>query len=555
MPDKIDTTQTEKSQYKVPPSGELRHRLAQYARDYKSQHSLTPPLSLKELESHCGRLCREKEINPDYKDYLAVLINNEVWRESLAQIPYEKRLVLLPKCLRSSENCKAEFSETGLECRDCGSCVISEIKSYAENLGCMVLVAEGSPIVLSLIQSGCIEALIGVSCLDVLEKTFPYLEAGSIPAMAIPLLFDGCRNTQVDVETVLEAIEAKPGDSAISLNMPAMRDKVIRIFEPSSLRGILNTGGHTEELALQWMACEGKRWRPQLTVYTHNALAAKPSERISPNLAKTAVAVECFHKASLIHDDIEDDDQLRYGRKTMHAEHGIPIALNVGDYLVGQGYALLAGLDIEPELKSRMLAAASSGHVSLCCGQGRELKWAASPGPISVEEVLRIFKGKTAPAFEVAVKLGIISAGAGREYDEVVEKYSQALGLAYQIKDDIEDFDEGIGIDELAGKRPSILLALAWECGGENDRRFLSRIWTQELAIEEKRTIFMQTCESLNIRSRAADILEEYKSAAAAAINPLENAPLKILLRRIIGKIFNEIDILGCCDEHKKSDT
>ena len=52
--------------------------------------------------------------------------------------------------------------------------------------------------------------------------------------------------------------------------------------------------------------------------------------------------MECFHKASLIHDDIEDDDAQRYGEPTLHVEHGVPVALNVGDLLIGEGYRLLA---------------------------------------------------------------------------------------------------------------------------------------------------------------------------------------------------------------------
>ncbi|NDB05852.1 MAG: polyprenyl synthetase, partial [Acidimicrobiia bacterium] len=57
-----------------------------------------------------------------------------------------------------------------------------------------------------------------------------------------------------------------------------------------------------------------------------------------------AVSIEIFHKASLVHDDIEDDDAMRYGRPTMHRVHGIPSAINAGDYLLGLGYRLIAGL-------------------------------------------------------------------------------------------------------------------------------------------------------------------------------------------------------------------
>jgi geranylgeranyl diphosphate synthase type II len=78
----------------------------------------------------------------------------------------------------------------------------------------------------------------------------------------------------------------------------------------------------------------GKRWRPLLTVAAYQAMSDTPGKPIPTDLMKLAVAVECFHKASLIHDDIEDGDATRYGEKTLHEEHGLAVALNVGDLLI-----------------------------------------------------------------------------------------------------------------------------------------------------------------------------------------------------------------------------
>src|SRR6185503_2935803 len=61
-----------------------------------------------------------------------------------------------------------------------------------------------------------------------------------------------------------------------------------------------------------------------------------------PDLVKrAALAIECFHKASLVHDDIEDDDTFRYGRETLHRQYGVGTAINIGDYLIGLGYRLV----------------------------------------------------------------------------------------------------------------------------------------------------------------------------------------------------------------------
>ena len=130
-------------------------------------------------------------------------------------------------------------------------------------------------------------------------------------------------------------------------------------------------------------------------------------------MRQIAVAVECFHKASLVHDDIEDGDEQRYGQQSLHAAHGVPVALNVGDFLLGEGYRLIGAADAPAERLAEMLRVAADGHRGLSLGQGAELCWRSDPRPLSSAEVLDIFRRKTAPAFDVALRLGAVCAGAG----------------------------------------------------------------------------------------------------------------------------------------------
>ena len=111
-------------------------------------------------------------------------------------MPFDRRLLLLPKCLRVEDKCPAPFDEFGLLCKQCGLCTIQDLQEEAERLGYAVLVAEGSALVMALIQSGKIDAIVGVSCLSVLERAFPYMEAAAIPGVAIPLLQDDCKDTR-----------------------------------------------------------------------------------------------------------------------------------------------------------------------------------------------------------------------------------------------------------------------------------------------------------------------------------------------------------------------
>src|SRR5262245_50141732 len=300
--------------------------------------TLVPPLVLDELKQEADTLVALTGANPVYRDYLGVLISNEVWLEQLATVPFDRRLLLLPKCLRVEDKCPAPFDEFGLLCKQCGLCTIQDLQEEAERLGYAVLVAEGSALVMALIQSGKIDAIVGVSCLSVLERAFPYMEAAAIPGVAIPLLQDDCKDTGVDIDWVWNVVHLTSDDRTRRLDLDALRAEVDSWFDAGALESLLGpVDGDADRIARAWLGAEGKRWRPFLTACAYKALQEDPSAPLPPTLRKVAVAVECFHKASLVHDDIEDADPRRYGRPTLHFEHGMPVALNVGDLLVGEG--------------------------------------------------------------------------------------------------------------------------------------------------------------------------------------------------------------------------
>jgi geranylgeranyl diphosphate synthase type II len=160
---------------------------------------------------------------------VAVLLNSEVWREQLATVPFERRLLLLPKCLRVEDKCPAPFDEFGLLCKQCGLCSIQDLQVEAERLGYAVLVAEGSAIVMSIIATGKIDAIVGVSCLSVLEKAFPYMESAAIPGVAIPLLQDDCVDTNIDLDWVWDVIHLSSEDQTrrLDLDATATRSRIL----------------------------------------------------------------------------------------------------------------------------------------------------------------------------------------------------------------------------------------------------------------------------------------------------------------------------------------
>jgi len=534
----------------VPQTKQQRDDLLANIRDYIETHGPVPPLSIGELRAHTEAVLQKAGMDRKYTDYAAVLVNNEVWRETVAAIPYQKRLLLLPKCLRSSTECPASFDDLGLLCEHCGRCAIDELKSQAEQLGYAVLVAEGSPVVMGLIETRRIEAVVGASCLSVLERVFPYMEAGAVPGVAIPLLRDGCTDTSVDLDWLWEAIYQTTDDQTRRLDLDALHEQVNAWFSQEALAQLIAPQpDETEQVALDWMAKAGKRWRPFLGVCAYKALSTDGSPATDKDLQRIAVAVECFHKASLVHDDIEDGDSERYGEKTLHSEHGVPVALNVGDLLLGEGYRLLVETDASDERKAKLLDAAVQGHRTLCLGQGRELAWARAPRPLTVDQVLEIFRMKTAPAFEVALCLGAILAGCDDRVGSVLKQYSESLGIAYQIRDDLDDLRSPEGIDLCASRRPSVLLALAYEMGDEATRTRIERQWAPS-ATDADRQQVRQIVSAQEVELAAMRLMESYKAQAIGSLIALKNANLKGLLRRVMGKIFNDFEIMGCCNDH-----
>lgn len=524
----------------------IRARLRQYVVDAK----LVAPLSIADLRRHSEICVREQDLAAIYTDYVGVLLNSEVWRDQLARVPYERRLLLLPKCMRIEDKCPAPFDEFGLLCKQCGLCTIQELQEEAERLGYAVLVAEGSALVMAIIETGKIDAIVGVSCLSVLEKAFPYMESAAIPGVAIPLLQDDCKDVTVDLEWIWETIHLTSEDTTYRLNLDSLREEVREWFSDESLEEIMGPAPtQTEKIARAWLAKNGKRWRPFLTACVWKSMVEDSDMPVPLSLKKLAVAAECFHKASLVHDDIEDNDDFRYGEPSLHSEQGVAIALNAGDLLLGDGYALIADCDLTAQQRIAITRVAATGHRTLCLGQGAEFQWATCPGPLSCAEVLDIFRKKTATAFEVALQFGALAAGCDQKVCEIISRFSDALGIAYQIRDDLEDMTSQDSLSDLEAMRPSLPLALLHERvrGQAQHRELVDRAWRKQCSPTELAQVEKLFAE-YQIADRCKVLQESYKEEAIRCLTELENPSVKGLLRRVISKIFT-VEVKDWCSE------
>ncbi|WP_275672327.1 (2E,6E)-farnesyl diphosphate synthase [Thermomonas alba] len=194
----------------------------------------------------------------------------------------------------------------------------------------------------------------------------------------------------------------------------------------------------------------GKRMRPLLVYATGHALGA--AEEM---LDSTAVAVELIHCYSLIHDDLPamDDDALRRGQPTVHVAFDEATAILAGDALQALAFEVLAGAPQSPATRVAMLAelARAAGVAGMCGGQALDID--ATGQRIDLPALERLHALKTGALLRCAVRLGALAADASPQQAAALDAYAEALGLAFQIKDDLLDIEgDAASLGKTAGK-------------------------------------------------------------------------------------------------------
>ncbi len=181
----------------------------------------------------------------------------------------------------------------------------------------------------------------------------------------------------------------------------------------------------------------GKRVRPFLVYATGHMLGASLDVLNAP-----ACAVELIHAYSLVHDDLPamDDDDLRRGRPTCHRAYDEATAILAGDALQTLAFAALARapmLDAEQRLRMIDTLSAASGTQGMAGGQAIDL--AAVGHTLAIEELETMHRMKTGALITASVQLGALAAYADEDTQHRLQQYAQAIGLAFQVQDDILD--------------------------------------------------------------------------------------------------------------------
>ncbi len=260
----------------------------------------------------------------------------------------------------------------------------------------------------------------------------------------------------------------------------------------------------------------GKRLRPLLLLLTCEAQGGDWQQALP-----AAAALELLHNFTLIHDDIEDGDRLRRGRETLWVVWGLPQALNAGDALFTLAYQALLRLrqtDLPAPLILEALQRFNATVLRITEGQYLDIGF-ESRAEVNVEAYLEMISGKTAALIALACELGGLLAQAPAEQQVALREYGQALGMAFQIEDDLlglwgdpQRTGKPVGADLLRRKKSlPILHGLTHSAG-------LRALWTAAVTDEAWVTRALAALEAAGSRDYAQAQANDWHMRALQAL-------------------------------------
>lgn len=209
----------------------------------------------------------------------------------------------------------------------------------------------------------------------------------------------------------------------------------------------------------------GKRIRPLLVLLFSAALGVTGKAR-----HVLAATVEVIHTATLLHDDVVDESQLRRGRETANAMFGNAASVLVGDFLYTRAFQLMVSVD-----NMRVLQVLAEATNVIAEGEVMQLMNMHDPD-LGTDDYLRVIRYKTAKLFEASARLGAVLAGADAELEARCADYGGALGTAFQLVDDLLDYEgdtaqlgKNVG-DDLREGKATLPLLIAMARGTEDER-------------------------------------------------------------------------------------
>lgn len=270
-----------------------------------------------------------------------------------------------------------------------------------------------------------------------------------------------------------------------------------------------------EQIAEYIIAAGGKRLRPALLILSARACQYSGTEHIP-----LAVIIEFIHTATLLHDDVVDDSELRRGQETAHAVWGNAASVLVGDFLYSRSFQLMVTLN-----SMRIMDILADTTNTISEGEVQQLLNMGNP-EVTEAEYLKVIESKTAKLFEAACQLGAVIGQQPEPIERAMAQFGNHLGCAFQVADDVLDYEgddhtlgKNVG-DDLAEGKPTLPLILARERATASEREVLDAA-VREGAVENMQRV----TDILNSTDALAGARAFARSKADAALAALEALP------------------------------
>lgn len=328
----------------------------------------------------------------------------------------------------------------------------------------------------------------------------------------------GARNQGIDLAA---QAEIKPVD--VSEATPMDRLAVLLRSDLHAVEALLTERAASPvatipDLSGYLIAAGGKRLRPILTLAAARAVGGKGGAPV----ACLAAAVEFIHTATLLHDDVVDDSDLRRGKAAAKNVWGASASILVGDFLFARAFTLM----VETH-DMRVLDILSRASCVIAEGEVRQLAALAKPD-LAVGEYMAIVEAKTAALFEAATKAGALTACGDEAAAEAMGEYGRRFGRAFQLVDDLLDYGgltsvigKSVGDDFREGKL-TLPVLYAREAGDARDRVFWNRVMGADR--EQHESDLAHAIHLIRATGAADRTLEAARAEAAAAQQALTHS-------------------------------
>ena len=282
------------------------------------------------------------------------------------------------------------------------------------------------------------------------------------------------------------------------------------------------------------MSLGGKRIRPVMVLMAAELFTDEVKKALD-----VALAIETFHNFTLVHDDIMDNAPLRRGKKTIHEKWGVNTAILSGDVMMVEANKHLSKADVN--VLKQVLETFNLTAQGVCEGQQLDMEF-EQRNNVSIPEYINMIRLKTAVLLGGAMKLGAIVGGASTVDADLLYKFGENLGIAFQLQDDIldvyanpEKFGKQVGGDIIANKKTFLHLKALALAQGDEGKALNSNLSDAKEKIKQVTALY----NKYDIKALATSEMDQYLTMAYQALTDLGVADeKKTQFRELIKQIL-----------------